>query len=197
MLVAQREHWLAAGAIWGPGLFIIAWVVGGFMVPGYSPLEDHISSLAAVEAPSRVLMALGFAAFGIGVGTAAWPLRRVIGNPAAIALVVNAVFVLGVMLTPEGRSSNTDFLHGGFAFLVYLTLAVVGPLAALTFRRRGQSFWAIGSLFVGAATAVFLWISLGEINSGLFQRLGLTTTDVWLMALGNAFVTGRFSTEES
>jgi len=166
------------------------------MVPGYSPFVDHISSLAAVDAPSRMLMNFGFAAFVVGVGTAAWPLRRVIGNPSAVALGFNACLVLGVLLTPDGLSSTTDFLHGGFASLVYLSLALVGPLAAPIFRRRGLRYWALASLAVGTVTAVSLWISLGESRSGLFQRIGLTATDLWLMAVGMGFVTGHFSPRE-
>ncbi|MDP9493734.1 MAG: DUF998 domain-containing protein, partial [Actinomycetota bacterium] len=171
MLARPSDRWFAAGAIWGPGLFIMSWLLAGFMVSGYSPFTDHISSLAAVDAPSRMLMNLGFAAFAVGVGTAAWPLRRVIGNAASVALALNALFVFGVMLTPEGRSAGTDFLHGGFASLVYLSLVVSAPLAALTFRRRGLSRWAMVSFAVGLATAVFLIASNTEGTSGLFQRL--------------------------
>lgn len=162
------------------------------MVAGYSPVEDHISNLASVYAPSHALMTFGLGAFGVGVATAAWPLRRFIGNPAAIALGFNGLFVVGVMLTPEGRSSDTDFLHGGFAILVYWSLTLVAPLAALTFRRRGLIYWAMASWVAGVGTGVFLWISLESTKSGLFQRLGLTTTDVWLMAIGFAVVTGHF-----
>lgn len=71
MLRIQRDRWLVAGAIWGPGLFIVAWVLGGLLVVGYSPLENHISDLAAVDAPTRVMMTVGLAAFGVGVGTSA------------------------------------------------------------------------------------------------------------------------------
>ncbi|HLF60020.1 MAG TPA: DUF998 domain-containing protein, partial [Acidimicrobiia bacterium] len=81
-LGAYRDRRLAAGAIWGPALFILGWVVSGFMIDGYSPMQDHISSLAGVSAPSRLVMNLGFAAFVAGVGSAAWPLRKVIGNGA-------------------------------------------------------------------------------------------------------------------
>ncbi len=180
-----------AGAIWGPGLFITAWVIAGFITVGYSPLESHISDLAGVEAPTRVLMTLGFAVFGVGVGISAWPLRKLIGKPAAIALGLSALFTLGVMLTPVDRSSNSDFLHGGFALLIYLTLAAAGPLAALTFRRRGLLSLSVVSLTVGLVTIICLWASLGDSTSGLFQRLGLTTTDIWLMAIGVAAVVGR------
>ena len=105
--------------------------------------------------------------------------------------------MLGVLLTPEGISSDIDFLHGGFASLVYLSLAVVAPLAALTFRRRGLSHWAIVSFAVGLGTTAFLIASNRAATSGLFQRLGLTTTDIWLMVVGIAFLTGHFSQKES
>lgn len=193
MVITQRDRWLATGAIWGPGLFILAWVVGGFVVVGYSPIEDHISALAAVNASSRFVMNLGFAAYVLGVGSASWPLRMVIGNGASVALFLNALLVLGVLLTPDGLSSTADFLHGGFAFLIYLTLALVGPLAALSFRRNGLVEWAIGSLLVGVVTSLSLWFSLAEANSGLFQRIGLTTTDLWLMVVGIAYLNDHFS----
>jgi hypothetical protein len=142
-------------------------------------------------------MNIGFLAFAVGVGTAAWPLRKVIGKGAAIALGINALLVLGVMLTPDGLSPTADFLHGGFAFFIYLSLALVGLSAALTFRRRELTHWAIASLAVGTITAVSLWISLGDTRSGLFQRVGLTTTDIWLMAVGIAFVSRRFLPAEA
>jgi len=196
-VITQRDRWLAAGAIWGPSLFILAWMVGGFMINGYSPIDDHISALAGIDAPSRFVMNIGLAAYVLGVGSAAWPLRKAIGSSASVALFLNALFVLGVLLTPDGLSSNADLLHGGFAILVYLTLSLVGPLAALSLRRRGLIGWAIGSLTVGAITSMSLWISLGETNSGLFQRIGLTTTDLWLMVVGIAYLKGHLSPQRS
>jgi Na+/citrate or Na+/malate symporter len=197
IVITRRDRRLAAGAIWGPGLFILAWVVGGFMVDGYSAIDDHISSLAGVTAPSRTVMNLGFVAYIAGVGSAAWPLRKAIGNGASVALFLNALLAFGVLFTPEGLSSTADFLHGGFASLLYLSLAFVGPLAALTFRRRDLIVWAIVSMVVGAITAMSLWLSLGEVRSGLFQRIGLTATDLWLMVVGIAYVSDYFSPQRS
>jgi len=70
-------------------------------------------------------------------GTSAWPLRRVIGKPAVFALALNAALTLGVMLTPSGRSLDTDILHAFFAVLAYFSLALVGQLGAVALRRRG------------------------------------------------------------
>lgn len=61
------------------------------MLAGYSPIRDHISDLAAVGAPTRTLMNVGLGAFAIGVGAAAWPLRRIIGKSASGALAVDAL----------------------------------------------------------------------------------------------------------
>ena len=191
----QRGRWLVGGAIWGPGLFIGAWILSGLLVGGYSPLEDAISDLAAVDAPTRAMMSFGFAAYGIGVGTSAWPLRRFVGKPGAIALGLNAALTLGVLLTPIGRSSDTDLLHTMFAALAYVSLALVGPLAAPALQRRGFTLPML-SLVVGLVTIVLLSRSLGKTAPGLFQRLGLTTTHVWLMSIGFAVVTRRLRAEE-
>lgn len=189
-----RDRQLASGAIWGPGLFIAAWIAGGFLLGGYSPVEQHISDLAEVGTPTQVLMTLGFVAFGVGVGIAAWPLRRVIGKPAALALLANAVLMIGIALTPTGGSADIDFVHAMLALLLYVSIAVVAPLAAIVLRRRSIVL-ALVSLAVGLATLAFLSASLGESRSGLLQRLGLTATDLWLITIAFGAVTGRFRDE--
>jgi hypothetical protein len=81
-------------------------------------------------------------------------------------------------------------MHGGFAVLLYLFLSTAGPLSYSALRRRSLS-WSITSVAVGVMTAGFLWISLDETRSGLFQRLGLTTADLWVMAVGWAGARGH------
>ncbi len=121
-------------------------------------------------------MTLGLAAIALGVGMSAWPLRPLIGTPAAVALGLNTVFTVGVMFTPTGRSEDTDFLHAVLAYLAYLSLAAVGLAASIAFHRRGLAYWSRVSLAVGVITLVCLGASLGGTTQGLFQRLGLGTT---------------------
>ena len=187
-------RYLLAGAIWGPAVFVMAWVVGGLLAEGYSPVEDQISRLAGVNAPTLALMSAGFAAFGVGVGTAAWPLRRVIGPAAAMSLGVSAAGTLGVLVTPVGLSPDVDLLHAVFALLTYGSLALAGPLAALALSRR-HPVWAVASLAVGVVT--FLALSYDSTTPGLFQRIGLTTADAWLIAVGIAALTGWLGSDES
>ena len=186
---SRSSRLLLSGAIWGPCIFIAAWVVGGLLLSGYSPVDQHISDLAAVDASTRWLMTLGFAAFALGVGVAVLPLRRLIGWPAAVALGINAALMIGIALTPTGGSLDMDRVHAVLALLLYASLAAIAPLAAMSLRRHGAII-ALSSLAVGVVALTFLSASLGEAKSGLLQRMGMTITDVWLIAIGIAGVTG-------
>ena len=193
---AQFDRWAVAGAIWGPAIFVATWVVGGLLAKGYSPVDDQISRLAAVDAPTRALMTAGFSAYGVGIGIAAWPLRRIIGVPAAVSIGVSASSTVGVMMTPLGRSAGTDLVHGFFALVGYASLGLAGPLAAIALR-RGHRIWATASLGVGMLTLLALVASLGSMAPGLLQRIGLTTSDAWLMSVGIAGITGRLRGDKS
>ena len=57
---------LAFGGVAGPATFVWSWARGGRATPGYSPFADHISELAAIDAPTRVAMTAGFVVYGLG-----------------------------------------------------------------------------------------------------------------------------------
>lgn len=173
-----------AGVIVGPLAFITSWVVSGAITPGYSPIRDHISDLAAVDAPTRPLMSLGFAVFTVAIASAAGPLRRVIGTPGSIALGVNAVVSGAIALAPLGASADGDRLHQVVAGAGYLALAALAPVAAPALAKRHPTL-AKASVAVGATSLVFLALSLvAKDQSGLWQRAGITVTDAWLIAIG-------------
>jgi len=176
------ERMLLAGAAWGPVVFIACWLVGGLLLPGYSPVDDPISRLAAVEADSRPLMNFGLGAFAIGVGMASWPIRRILGPWAATALGLNALMTIGVLATPLDLSPATDVAHGVFAGIAYLALASVGVLGSIWLREhdRPSRAWLVVGLVTGAALA----LSITDLAPGLFQRIGLTATDVALILTG-------------
>jgi hypothetical protein len=186
---STRGRLMLSGAVWGPGAFIAAWGAAGLMSEGYSPIRQHISELAAVGAPTRPLMNTGFAAFACGVGMAAWPLRRLIGGRAATAAGVSAASTFAVLLTPLGASPQTDALHSAFAFTGYVSLAAVGPLAAPHVTGRLPLAGAV-SVGAGVMTAACLGLSLGGPAPGLFQRLGLGVTDLWLASVAIASLAG-------
>jgi hypothetical membrane protein len=173
-----------AGVIAGPLAFVTAWAASGAMTKGYSPVRDHISDLAAVDARTRPLMNLGFGAFAVAVGAAASPLQRLVGTPAAVALGANAALSVGIALAPLGRSPAGDRAHAVVAGLGYIALAVTAPLAAPALARRSAPL-AAASVGVGAVSLACLVASLGATGqSGFWQRAGITVTDAWMISVG-------------
>ncbi len=73
----SRLHQAAAlGLVAGPVAFVAAWAIAGAATADYSPVDDAISRLAAVDAPHRGLMTLGFATYGAALLAAVPVLRR-------------------------------------------------------------------------------------------------------------------------
>lgn len=188
MLTSSRipalDRLVCAGVIVGPLAFITSWAVSGAITKGYSPIRDHISDLAAVDAPTRPLMNVGFAVFTVAVAAAAWPLRQVIGTPASTGLGINAALSAGVALAPLGGSHQGDRLHRAVAAAGYLALGALGPSAAPTLAKRRPTL-AKASVGVGLVSLACLVASqVSESRSGFWQRAGITATDAWLIAIG-------------
>lgn len=170
---------LAAAGIVGVSGFIAAWVIAGARRDGYSPVHDAISRLAEVGAPDRGWMTAGFVAFGIGVPLYGQALRRALKGPAWIAATVTGLSIIGVAVSPLGRADRAHYI---FATVGYLSLVATPLLAARSFRRDGTTSWARWSVLCGVASAVALAASTFDRGHGFSQRLGLSITDVWIVA---------------
>ncbi len=181
--VTPAERIRSAGVIVGPAAFIASWGISGALTKGYSPIRDHISDLAAVGAPTRHLMNLGFLTFAVGVGLAAAPLRSLIGRPGAALLGANAALSVGIMLAPLGRSPDGDRAHAVVAGLGYLALAATAPAAVPALRSEHRAL-ANASIAVGATSLACLGLSFVRPESGFWQRAGITATDAWLATMG-------------
>lgn len=168
-------------------------MVGGLSTPGYSAVTNPISDLAAVGADTATLMNAGFMAYGVGVPLGAWAMRRIVGTPAATALIVNGMLTFGVMAAPLERSETVDQVHAAFAGSAYVALATGVLLAS---RRLSPNWLKKTSGVVGTITALALVGSVTAETPGLFQRIGLTTADAWLIGMGLATVTGRFRSSQ-
>jgi hypothetical protein len=161
------------------------------MASGYSPVEDAISRLAAIHAPTRWVMTAGFVCFGVGVPAYSLALRDALGGRAWLAATVTGLATLGVAAVPLDVSKTTDLVHGGLASVGYASLALTpllaaGPLVARGYRREAAVSCAVGVLS-GACLAATV---LGPAH-GLFQRAGLTLGDLWLAATAVAIIAGR------
>ena len=173
---------LVVGGLLGPAAFVGAWTVGGALDSGYSPIEDAISRLAAVDADgaSRALMTAGFVAFGVGVPLYGLALRSRLAGPAWAAAVTTGLATLGVAATPLEVSPTVSLLHGAFATTGYASLALVPLLSAPGLRAQGRPGLARLATAAGVASGICLAATVAGPAHGLFQRLGLTIGDAWI-----------------
>lgn len=189
----NARRWLALGGVAGPAGFVSAWLAAGAATPGYSPLHDAISRLAADGAPHRGLMTAGMVGLGLGVPAYATALRPVLPGPTWLAAAACGVATLGVAATPLDTSTTVDRLHAAVAVGAYATLALTPWFAAGALAHRGQRGAAVASRAVAVAAAACLATSLTGHKTGLFQRAGLTTLDTWIAATAVLIATKRWA----
>ncbi|MGI8777859.1 MAG: DUF998 domain-containing protein [Acidimicrobiales bacterium] len=166
----------------GPVGFVGAWATAGALTVGYSSVNDAISELAGVGAPTRALMTGGFVCFGVAVPTYALVLRRDLRGRAWLAAAISGAATVGIAMVPLGASPTTDGVHNGLAALGYLSLVATPLLAVRPLIDAGRRRFAVLSGAVAASAAGCLGATLAGPAHGLFQRLGLTLLDVWLVA---------------
>jgi hypothetical membrane protein len=185
--MTTRLRFLALGGVLGPLAFVGAWVFAGATTPGYSPVDDAISDLAAVGASTRVVMTMGFVAFGCGLITFGAALRTIHFGHAWIPAVATGAATIGVAATPLGGGSG-DGAHAVFAGVGYATLVALPLLAARSFAAIRRPAWAYASVLAAGISSAFLLASTLEANHGLWQRLGLTVGDAWIVVTASAIV---------
>lgn len=128
-------------------------------------------------------MTTGFVFFGFLVPLFARAVKLSVNRSAAIALSVTALATLGVALTPLDRSEAVDGWHSLFAGLGYLALGAAPVFAWPQLRVDGRRTLGFVGLVAAAIAAVSLPLSLTDYPTGLFQRLGLTAVDLWIIGL--------------
>ncbi|MCU1454674.1 MAG: hypothetical protein JWN46_2820, partial [Acidimicrobiales bacterium] len=173
---------LAAGGVVGPAAFVSAWAAVGATRPGYSPVHDAISRLAAVGAPGRGWMTAGFVVFGLAVSAYATVVRRRLPGLAWMSAAATALATLLVGALPLDRTATVDRLHAAAAVIGYVTLAAIPLLAASAMADLAGAAWRHWSWAAAAVAAVLLAASVAGLARGLTQRTGLLAGDVWLAA---------------
>ena len=184
-----RAQVLAWGGLIGPAAFVGTWAIAGATSAGYSSVQNAISDLAAVHAPTQVAMTTAFVVDGLGLVAFGIALREVLEGRAWMAAVATGLCTLGVAATPLGGWSG-DAAHATFAGLGYATLVAVPLLAAIPLARAGRPALVRASVLAGAISAAGLLASTLGPAHGLFQRLGLTVGDAWIVAAAGALVAG-------
>ena len=124
-------------------------------------------------------MTVGFVAFGVGVPMFAIATRVGLGWMTAVA---TGVATLAVAALPLDRSASVDNWHGVAATIGYVTLAATPVLSARRLRGCGRRRLARFGVFCSAVSATALALTSTGVPTGMFQRIGLTAGDLWIMA---------------
>ena len=171
----------AVCGVLGPTAFVAGWVVNGARTPGYDPLHDAISRLAAEGAATRTGMTACFVVFGVLVPVWARTLARGLDRPALLPVVTVAglatLAVAALPLTEQGGQLQ-DAGHAAAALTGYVAMAAT-PLVAARALPPGPRRT---SVVIGVVSAVALVASV-ITGSGGAQRLGLTVVDAWHAAV--------------
>ena len=167
-----------------PVLLIGGTFIAGALWPGYDPVRQTISELAAGDAPTRVLMTVFFVLTGLcHLVTVAF--ARGIGIPGRVAFLVGALATLGVAAFPLPSVAGSSATHTAFATTGFIFLAA-WPLLGM--RVRADVPWLIrpvGSI-VGSAilTVICVWFLIvwGPHSSpvvGLVERIAADAESLW------------------
>jgi hypothetical membrane protein len=194
MTRAQARQLALAGIV-GPVVFALAALIGATRPKGYSHVYNFVSELAAVGSPARVLMTIGFIAFGLCILLFAWSLRVL--RPSAVALVaVVALSGIGTLTAgtfscdpacpTKGSMSTHQQLHNASSVVTF-SAWIIAPFVAAR-QLRGSRFARL-FLILGGIELAFGLI-LGSMSDhqpddpvGLLQRVVLVAVGVWFTLL--------------
>ena len=188
---SSRARALALAGIVGPAVFLLDSVLAGLLEDGYSPVYSFISELAAEGSGVRVLMTIGFIAFGLCILVFAYALRVL--RPAALVLVlVVALSGAGTLMAgtfscdagcpAKGQTSTHQDLHNVSSVITFSSW-IVAPLVA-AWQLRGTRYGQL-SLVLGLAALALgfvLWAMSDRTPDdpvGVFQRAELLIVGAW------------------
>ena len=154
---------LAWGGVVGPVVFVTGWLALGLTRSHYSMSSDPISELARVHTSTHAAMTIVFGVYALCLLGFAHATSNVVAAVNALATAAVAAFPLGA----------ADTAHFASAAVAYVTLA----LLPLTIRRTAGE-WSFTLLIAVLLTASV--IAPHNVH-GLFQRIGLTLGDAWIV----------------
>lgn len=188
------------GALWfglvAVMVYVLAWLIGGWLRPGYDPKTQAISELFELGAPwpSRGPLVAGLVLSGLAFLVLAPALDRAlpgVGRLGPALVLVAGLGTLGVVAAPctpgcpGADTSGFDLWHtitagGGYAALVLAPLAFAWRVRS---HEPGLARWSL--LVGGSAAVLFLAHVLGLVPGapGLLQRVFNTLADAWYVLI--------------
>lgn len=152
-------RWLALGAVAGPVLFTLAWLVLGFLSPGYMLLDTQIAPRAGILLPVSAL------AFG--------PAGPVMSAAFVLSGVLLLVGVIGIFLGIHEMDANVRW-----SCILLLALSPLGAIAAGISTPRTLALYAGGFALDVHAEGVLLAVA-SPVLSFLIVGLLLRSVPRW------------------
>jgi hypothetical membrane protein len=143
-------------AIIGPIQSVLGWTIAGALWPGYDPVRQTISDLAANESPVQWIMSAFFVLGGVLTLIVSIE-AKTLAMPGRVALFLAAIATFGLTIFPTPLIGYSLW-HRIFAITSFV-LSAAWPLLAM--RRRKDAPWIIrptaSILGTAAQTALALW----------------------------------------
>jgi hypothetical protein len=180
-------------------LYVAATVIGAMVWEGYSSIDQTVSELFAIGAPSKsvvdplmVTYSLLWIAFGVGVWQSAGRKRAL--HVAAAGLIGKEVEGLVVQLFFPMHlrgvvGTANDPLHGVLTYVgVFCFLVAIG-FGAFAFGRRFR-FYSLGTLLVCVVFAILAGLDIPQMTAnlptpwmGVFERINIFGYQLWAAVL--------------
>ncbi len=143
-------------AIIGPIQSALGWTIAGSMWPGYDPIRQTISDLAANESPVKWIMS-SFFVFGGILTLIAAIYARTLGFPGRVALFISAICTFGLTIFPTPLVGYS-LMHRIFAISSF-ALSAGWPLLAMRVRKDAPWIIRPTATIIGTTlqTALALW----------------------------------------
>ena len=143
-------------AIIGPIQSVLGWTIAGSLWPGYDPVRQTISDLAANESPVNWIMS-SFFIFGGILTLIASVYARTLATPGRVALFLSAICTFGLTIFPTPLVGYS-LMHRIFAIASFV-LSAGWPILAMRFHKDAPWIIRPTASIIGTAlqTALALW----------------------------------------
>jgi hypothetical protein len=198
-------RWLALGAIVGPVVFTLGWLILGFLSPGYTMWGVHVAPYSAVSQPLSGLglgptgpyMNAAFIVSGLLMMAGAVGVFASITELGPVARWTCTVLLAlpGVGAVIDGTFTLESFFFHFIGFGLALTTIVGFPVIGLILRRvprwrRFGTWLVVGGPLTLALTVLYFMTFTPTIEgiqhgiAGLTERVLVLELDAWYVAIG-------------
>lgn len=167
-----------------PLFFIGGTFVAEALTPAYNPIKQTISELAALDAPTHVLVTILFVLTGICHLTTA-RYATGIGLPGRVAIFIAGLTTFAVAVFPLPTAAGSTVEHRISAMIGFVLLAV-WPVLGMRMSKKYPWLlrpWGavLGTAILGFFCFWFLgvWSDVSQPNIGLIERFAADLESVW------------------